>query len=314
MSAWLRRGMDRTKAPRYRRRAAGCVLLLLVIWVGHSIWRSYHSPVLRTWEIEAGCLGAPVRLLVLSDLHGCLTEADGALLDLAAEAEPDLILLDGDMLNSDSPNAERVAALVRRFSGVAPVYYAWGNHERDYLRAGTSDLQSELETAGATVLEKSFTDIQVRGVSIRLGGLYDYAFAQDDHNTCDPESMAPEVYSFLRAFQDTDAYKIMLSHRPDSFLFGEATATWDIDLVVSGHDHGGQVVLPLLGGVFGGDQGLFPTYIHGVYQKGRLTFAITSGLGSQRERLPRFNNPPELMVLDLVPADGPERGDTCGAT
>ena len=106
----------------------------------------------------------------------------------------------------------------------------------------------------------------------------------------------------------------MLSHRPDSFLFGEATATWDIDLVVSGHDHGGQVVLPLLGGVFGGDQGLFPTYIHGVYQKGRLTFAITSGLGSQRERLPRFNNPPELMVLDLVPADGPERGDTCGAT
>ena len=91
----------------------------------------------------------------------------------------------------------------------------------------------------------------------------------------------------------------MLSHRPDSFVFGAASATWDVDLVISGHLHGGQVVLPLLGGVFGGDQGLFPRYVHGIYEKDRLTLAVTSGLGSQPERLPRFNNPPEVMVLDL---------------
>ena len=87
----------------------------------------------------------------------------------------------------------------------------------------------------------------------------------------------------------------------DSFVLGEASGTWHVDLVISGHDHGGQVVLPLLGGVFGGDQGYFPTYIHGIYEKDNLRLAITSGLGSQRERLPRFRNPPEIMVLDLVP-------------
>ena len=191
-------------------------------------------------------------------------------------------------------------SLVLALKDIAPVYYAWGNHELDYLRAGTSPLREELEAAGAAVLDREWTDLTVNGAALRLGGLYDYAFAMDDFNTCDPERMDPEIYDFLTAFQDTDRCRIMLSHRPDSFIFGEAAATWDVDLVISGHDHGGQVVLPLLGGVFGGDQGLFPAYVHGICEKDGLTLAITSGLGSQREALPRFRNPPEIMVLDLI--------------
>lgn len=89
--------------------------------------------------------------------------------------------------------------------------------------------------------------------------------------------MDPEVYGFLQDFQATDRCKILLCHRPDSFVFGEAASTWDVDLVISGHLHGGQVVLPLLGGVFGGDQGWFPRYVHGVYEKEGVTIAVTSG-------------------------------------
>ena len=113
--------------------------------------------------------------------------------------------------------------------------------------------------------------------------------------------MDPAVYGFLQDFQATDRCKILLCHRPDSFVFGEAARTWDVDLVISGHLHGGQVVLPLLGGVYGGDQGWFPRYVHGVYEKEGVTIAVTSGLGTQPERLPRFRNPPEVMVLDLTP-------------
>ena len=283
-----------------RRRGLGWLALaaaILTVWCAWELWRSCHAPQVRTWEVEAGM---PVRLAVLSDLHGASFGPDNrALVGLVAKQAPDLILLDGDMLNGDDTGPETVLALVGELRHIAPVYYAWGNHELEYLARGTSDLSEELEAAGAKVLERSYVDLTVGGAQLRLGGMYDYAFALDDDNTCDPEQMDAQVYAFLSDFQDTSRYKILLTHRPDSFVFGEASGTWDVDLVISGHSHGGQVALPLLGGVFGGDQGLFPKYIHGLYQKDRITLAVTSGLGTQPERLPRFHNPPEVLILEL---------------
>lgn len=283
-----------------------CGALLLAagaaLWLAWGVWRSAHSPVTRCWQIEMPGLTAPVRLVVLADLHESLDAADlQKLVTLTEQAGPDLILLDGDMLNGDSADASRLCGLTERLGQIAPVYCALGNHELAYLEAGTSPLIEELEQAGATVLERSYADLDTGG-GIRLGGLYEYAFALDDFNTCDPDRMDPEVYGFLQDFQATDRCKILLCHRPDSFVFGEAASTWDVDLVISGHLHGGQVVLPLVGGVFGGDQGWFPRYVHGVYEKENVTLAVTSGLGTQPERLPRFQNPPEVMVLDLEPA------------
>lgn len=283
-----------------------CGALLLAagaaLWLAWGVWRSAHGPVTRCWKILLPGVTEPVRLAVLSDLHDCLDEADRRrLVTLVEQAGPDLILLDGDMLNGDSPDASKLCSLTEQLGKAAPVYCALGNHELAYLEAGTSPLMEELEQAGATVLERGYVDLDIGG-GIRLGGLYGYAFAQDDLNTCDPERMDPEDYGFLQDFQATERCKILLCHRPDSFVFGEAARTWDVDLVISGHLHGGQVVLPLLGGVFGGDQGWFPHYVHGVYEKEGVTMAVTSGLGSQPERLPRFRNPPEIMVLDLEPA------------
>ena len=272
-------------------------LLLLAAWIAWGVWRSANKPVVRTWQVEAGL---PVRLAVLADLHGSVFgEHNSELAALVAEQKPDLILLDGDMLNGDAAGPEELLSLLEQLVEIAPVYCAWGNHELEYMAHGTSDLREQIEDVGAVVLELEYVDLTVNGAQLRLGGMYDYAFALDNYNSCDPERMKPEVWQFLTEFQDTDRYKVMLSHRPDSFVFGAASATWDVDLVISGHLHGGQVVLPLLGGVFGGDQGLFPRYVHGIYEKDRLTLAVTSGLGSQPERLPRFNNPPEVMVLDL---------------
>lgn len=286
-----------------RRIWMGAILLLaLALWTAAGVRQSYRDPVVRTWTVPVQHLSAPVRAVVMADLHNRDFGEDNRVLEeLTADAEPDLILLDGDIVNADAADAGVAVSLALALKDIAPVYYAWGNHELDYLSAGTSPLREELEAAGAAVLDREWTDLTVNGAALRLGGLYDYAFAMDDFNTCDPERMDPEIYDFLTAFQDTDRCRIMLSHRPDSFIFGEAAATWDVDLVISGHDHGGQVVLPLLGGVFGGDQGMFPAYVHGICEKDGLTLAITSGLGSQREALPRFRNPPEIMVLDLIP-------------
>lgn len=288
------------------------LFLLLAVWGSWEVWRSYHNPVVNRFTVALDGVTSPVRLAVLSDLHDMTYgEANSQLTDLVAGAAPDLILLDGDMLNGYSDGSGRVCALVEELSAVAPVYYAWGNHELMYLEAGISALRAELEAAGAVVLEKEYVDLTVGETHVRLGGLYEYAFALDAKNSCDPDRMDPAVYGFLTEFQDTDACKILLSHRPDSFIFGAASVTWDVDLVISGHNHGGQVVLPFLGGLYGGDQGFFPQYIHGIYKKDTITLAITSGLGTQLERLPRFRNPPEVMILELcAQADSPATGGT----
>ena len=127
--------------------------------------------------------------------------------------------------------------------------------------------------------------------------MYDYAFGLDGNNTA---LAAPEdVLTFLMDYQNTDRVKIMLSHRPESYVFGDASKTWDIDLIICGHVHGGQVVFPFIGGLYGGDQEWFPKYVHGLYKKDNFQMFITSGLGSNKQKLPRFNNPSEIAVLDI---------------
>ena len=160
-----------------------------------------------------------------------------------------------------------------------------------------SDLVKDLPDAGACVLEEGYRDVESGGCKVRIGGMYEYAFALDGDNSA--ENLTGDVRDFLEEFQNTDRYKIMLCHRPDSFVFGDASDYWKINLVISGHDHGGQVVIPFKGGLYGGDQGWFPPYVHGLYRTGRIRLFVTSGLSSEKQKLPRWNNRPEIAVLNV---------------
>jgi hypothetical protein len=107
----------------------------------------------------------------------------------------------------------------------------------------------------------------------------------------------------LNDFVNTDRFTLFAAHRPDSFYFGDASEVYDIDLVVSAHIHGGQVIMPFFGGLYGGDQGWWPKYYHGYYEKNNIKWLITSGLSTSKKALPRFNNPPEIMMINLIPAN-----------
>jgi len=251
------------------------------------------------YEVQGEQIASSVRLVVLGDLHDCvLGEENADVIACVKEQEPDLILMAGDMINEDSEDAEKVMHLIEELSQTAPVYYALGNHELVYMETHP-EFYEEIETAGATILEKTYQDINIDGNILRIGGMYDYAFGNDWENTA--QKAPQEIQDFLREFGNTSAYKIMISHRPDSFIFGNAAKYWNVDLVVSAHNHGGQVVLPLIGGLYGGDQGWFPKYIHGLYEVGKMKVFATSGLGSEEQLLPRWNNPPEVAVIQLVP-------------
>ncbi len=289
---------------RRKKRALTGVLLLLIlltVYVLGSLWISKNYLAVRKYTVHMGGNEAGFRAVVIGDLHDHeFGEENETLVKTIEEQNPDLILMAGDMLNADSASAAVPVTLIEQLKGTAPVYYALGNHEIEYRKRTGENLTKDLTAAGAVVLDKAYVDLETEGVSIRLGGMYDYAFGTDGKTGENRASAAPEdTAAFLQEFQDTDRLKIMLSHRPDSFIFGDASEVWDVDLVISAHDHGGQVVLPFLGGVYGGDQGWFPEYIHGLYRKGEIQLFVTSGLGTNREMVPRLNNPPEIAVLTI---------------
>ena len=112
---------------------------------------------------------------------------------------------------------------------------------------------------------------------------------------------------FTKAFCDTDRLKLLMCHMPYTWLVHSGLEVWDIDCVLSGHVHGGQLRLPLIGGFWAPDQGWFPGREAGLYRSedGTRTMVLSRGLGST-EKLPRFNNIPELVVLEIKPAPSGE--------
>lgn len=291
------------------------IILLILIWFVGEILISYHWMKVNRYPVTVRNLpytdtvtDAGFKMVVISDLHDHEFGKDNEkLIRCVKEQDPEMIILDGDMLNEDSKSDRVPVRLVKGLAEIAPVYYALGNHELDYIGAAEgkkmqkhpedSGLVKDLTDAGACVLEEGYRDVEIGGCKVRIGGMYEYAFALDGDNSA--ENLTGDVRDFLEEFQNTDRYKIMLCHRPDSFVFGDASDYWKIDLVISGHDHGGQVVIPFKGGLYGGDQGWFPPYVHGLYRTGRIRLFVTSGLSSEKQKLPRWNKRPEIAVLNV---------------
>ena len=278
------------------------LFVLFALFCIYLIVLSYTKLTVREYEIPVSGLETPVKFAVLADLH-CNTfgEENSELIAAVKAQSPDGILLAGDLLNRHAKSHRDVIALVKALTEIAPVYSSVGNHEVDYLAQNGEAFLREMKAAGAVLLDRSYTEAVLGGQTVRIGGLYDYPFAADGFDSCRKETMAPAVYNFLTDFQQTALPKVMIAHRPEGYILGESSVTWEIDAVVSGHYHGGQIVLPFLGGIWAAEQGLFPDYLHGVYQKDKIQLFITSGLGSGSKLISRFNNPPELAVLTLVP-------------
>ena len=288
------------------------ILVALIVWCHHQIRRSYdtlethHLAVtLDRWAPQRDAdrelfETTALRVAVIADLHQSSFGEDNELLvQQVLAAQPDLILMAGDMVDTGLADCQGLLSLVSRLAEQCPVYYGLGNHEIEYMESHPQ-LPQQLAQAGAVVLEEDYVDITVRGQEVRVGGMYAYGFFPEDPDKLAQMSESQwQTYHFLEEFQETEACKLLICHRPDSFIFNNAGTLWDVDLVVSGHVHGGQVVVPLLGGLWAPDQGWWPDYVEGLHLCGQVQVAITTGLGSQQESLPRFNNPPEILVLDV---------------
>ena len=246
----------------------------------------------RSYTVESGKVTAPVRLAVLTDLHACAYGEDQReLLDAVAAQAPDLVLLVGDIVDDEPrmPEAralETVAALAEGW----PVYYVAGNHE--FWSGRPEEIKAEIRAAGAVVLEGQALPVTAAGQPLLIAGV--------DDPTAGEEIWRAQMEA-ASAGADGAAFSVLLSHRPER---AEEYAGLGFDLVLAGHAHGGQWRIPgLINGLIAPNQGLFPKYAGGMYDLGGGTAMIVSrGLARESTRVPRLYNPPELVVVDVVPA------------
>ena len=286
------------------------ILILLILTVGSAaVSLSLSENALRTteYEIKTDKAGEPVKLVHLSDLHSAsFGRGNCRLVDKVAKEEPDIICLTGDTVSSDETDFSVVAELAASLAKIAPVYVSLGNHETDLAPGDLERFVSEMEAAGAVVLEKEYVDLVVNGREIRIGGTSGYAlwmdFWEDSYGKKYIDYWDDEKFSeqrFMLDFQATDAYKILLLHRPESATLFWADRGWyDVDLVLSGHTHGGQIRLPFIGGLIAPEEGWFPEFEYGYFRKNNVDIIISAGLGSSG-CLPRFNNLPEVVSVTV---------------
>lgn len=249
--------------------------------------------ILRTYTVVSPKLTAEVRLAVVTDFHSSDNADD--VVAMVASCAPDAVLLVGDLFDDDTQNrpTERTLSLMRQLSAQYPCYYVSGNHE---AWTGEMDaLYQQTEEAGVTVLRMSSGVLTVRGQRIALCGIpdpYEMVF-----------SGAPDTEEQLRqALEDVDSadFTVLLAHRPELLA---KYAQFPLDLVVSGHAHGGQVRIPgVLNGLYAPNQGWFPKLAGGAYTQDGTTLIVSRGL-AVRTRLPRIFNRPEVVLVRCVPAE-----------
>ena len=275
---------------------AGILAMLLCA----EIYRSSHLLTVTNYQLHCGKLTAPVRIVQLTDLHNArFGPENAALLEAVAEQEPDLILFTGDLVTGHVRETDTAMNLMEKLVEIAPVYVSVGNHEQMHEQNFGTDLTDLFTAAGATALEYDWVDIDVRGQALRIGGVSGYCVPEIYLSTGEAD---PAECAFLADFQDTDRCELLMAHMPLSWLWYGGISRWDSDFVFSGHAHGGQVILPGFGGVYAPDMGFFPGDLEGIFPSadGQKHLILSTGLGNSAP-IPRFNNPPQILVLDIVP-------------
>jgi len=269
------------------------VALAVVGVIALIYWQDRHIVVSHI-EIAAPDLPSElndVTIAVVADLHSrVFGVGQSQLLRVVEKIQPDMIVMPGDAFDYYRPDPGPPVQWAQGAVKIAPVFYSTGNHE-----ARLADCERHLrvlQSRNITVLQNEW-QTYAHLLQVRIVGIDDPAFASE---LSDREYMEAQLAELI----DPAYYNIVLSHRPDFFdLYAEA----ECDLVVSGHAHGGQVRLPIIGGLYAPNQGLFPKYTSGRHTEGRTNMVVSRGLG--RSRFPfRVNNSPEIVVVKLVRSSG----------
>jgi len=272
------------KADSSKKRIKKAVLLLSVFIVLGAFFYWQNNDVVVT-QYDYTSTEIPdefdgFRILQVSDLHNKEFGKDQeVLVSLTKAIAPDIIVVTGDLIDSNHTDIKAAIDYISQAVLIAPVYFVTGNHE--IWSEQYTVLAVELVKYGVIILDNKSIILTRNGAEISLIGLPDGDVISKESET---------VFDFAGKI-----FCILLSHRPE--LLNEY-AQKEVDLVFAGHAHGGQIRIPFLGGLFAPNQGLFPKYTSGIYTQADTTMVVSRGLGNSVIPVRVFNRP-ELVVVSL---------------
>lgn len=256
--------------------AVTALILLIFCWYQNNMLTVsdyiYSSP--KTAEELDG-----FRIVHISDLHN--KDFGNRLVNKIAELNPDIIVITGDIADSNHTNIETALEFAEKAAEIAPSYYVTGNHEYWLEISEREKLLNGLESAGVKILSDETAAIEYNGKSFNLTGLDDNTLMNDFRN------ILPS---------DKNSLNILLAHEPQ---YIDLYSSWgSVDLVLAGHAHGGQFIFPFIGGLIAPDQGFFPKYTDGLHKSADTSMIISRGLGNSIIPLRLFNFP-DIVCIDL---------------
>lgn len=229
------------------------------------------------------------KMLQISDLHNKeFGKNQNKLVKLTKKINPDVIVVTGDIIDSRRTNIDIGIDYMSQAVKIAPTYYVPGNHESRIDEYGK--LENILSKEGIKILNNDSEIIKINNQEITLLGMKDISFI----NSGNKQKQFSSILSNLKN-ESNDNLTILLSHRPELI---DIYANHNIDLVFTGHAHGGQIRLPFIGGLLSPGQGLLPKYTSGIYEKDNTKMIVSRGLGNSLFPFRIFNRP-ELIVTTL---------------
>ena len=234
------------------------------------------------------------KIVQVSDLHSTFFDSNNkSVLKSIKEQNPDIIAITGDYVDKNTGDITALLEFSAELSKIADCYYITGNHEAQFCESyGYDKYLDKLRNAGFIILENDFVSLKRGNETINIAGLSDPLFREiTDKKYTDPKKLYYDNYSKM----GLDGYTILLVHRPYEF---DTFLKMNVDIVLSGHEHGGQIRLPFIGGLFAPGEGLLPKYEKGAFKKGGTTMIVSSGLGNGEAPI-RINNIPEITVIEI---------------
>lgn len=286
--------------------------IILLCMIAFCLWQNNY---LGVTEYEYTHANLPDELdgytiVQISDLHNKEYPFDQKyLMNKIRDCQPDVIVITGDIVDSNHTDIEVAVEFAKKAVSMAPTYYITGNHEFWLSEADRNGLLSGLVEAGVTCLDNDYVTLEQDGAEIMLLGLDDQNLADDtltgllsemqnqeaDRTTEEGSEPAETGEAEVADEAVSPNMTILLAHEPQ-YIAKYAQA--DVDLVLSGHAHGGQFRLPFVGGVVAPDQGFFPEYTEGLHVAEDTSMIISRGIGNSVIPLRVFNCP-EIVCVKL---------------
>ncbi len=290
--------MTKTRKPRKKiiLKIFACITVLILIFITVNTI-SNKFVFVSNYTVESDKINNSMRIVMISDFHhNNFGENNTGLVNKIKEQNPDIITVLGDMINGDINDFTNEINLIEQLCEIAPTYHSMGNHEFDSIYF--QEYKQQVRNTGAVLLDDEIINTDIKGNKILIMGLSYYIFKKDE--TLD------KYTALMNQFCSSDNYKILLCHYPEYtkwFFKKDLYCTYNFDLMLSGHTHGGIVRLPFIGGLYSPNQGLFPEYDKGLYEitsgANPYTMIITSGCSGNTKGIPRINNPNEITVVDI---------------